>query len=100
MYQQNKRFGYIFGPALPPGSALDWDMTSLTNEQLEHEYHLAYESLYGHTYEGKIMIKGIRDPEYVPPQNIDKETIENAHRVWNLRFSRAEAELERRYLLS
>lgn len=89
-----------FKPRLPSGGALDWDMTLLTDSQLEHEYHLAYESLHGHTYQGVVILKGLRDPEYVPLFNCSEEILNQAKQVWNLRFSRAEDELERRFLLS
>ena len=91
---------YTPSPRLPSGGALDWDMTILSDKQLEYEYHLAYESLYGHTHEGVVVLKGLRDPEYVPPCGFKHATIIEANRVWSLRFSRAENELERRYLLS
>ena len=97
MSQQNKY--ELSTRLLPSGGALEWDMTTLTDDQLEHEYRLSYESLYGHTYQGEILIKGLRDPDF-DPLNYKKETIEEANRVWSLRFSRAEQELERRYLLS
>lgn len=91
---------YKFGPSLPGGSALDWDMTKLTDDQLEYEHHLAYESLYGHKVDGIIRIKGYRDPEYQPPGGFSKEMLSDAESVWTLRFTRAEDELERRFLLS
>ncbi len=84
---------------LPSGGALEWDMTTLTNDQLEYEYELAHESLYGHKVKGEIVLKGFLDPEYKSPY-FDKTSLEQAITIWKLRFSRAEDELERRYLLS
>lgn len=91
---------YQPGTSLPSGGALGWDMTTLTIDQLEYEHHLAYESLYGHTYEGVIVIRGLRDPEFIPPSSFNKDTLDEANKVWTLRFTRAEDELERRFLLS
>jgi len=87
------------GPRLPTGGALHWDMTQLTDEQLGHEHHLAYESLYGHTYEGVILIPGLLSPDF-DKRNFSSEIIKEALATWTLRFQRAENELERRYLLS
>ena len=85
---------------LPSGGALDWDMTTLTDDQLCYEHELARQSLYGHEVNGEIVLKGFLDPEYQPLFSFSREFLEEAITVWKLRYSRAEDELERRYLLS
>lgn len=85
---------------LPSGGALDWDMTTLTDDQLCYEHELAHESLYGHKVNGEIVLKGFLDPEYKPPGYFSNVTLNEAITVWKLRYSRAGDELERRYLLS
>lgn len=98
MSQQNNHQGER---RLPTGGALEWDMTQLTDAQLEHEYQLAYESMYGHTINGVVVIPGFRSPDF-DPQDIYwvKDHYDEALAVWTLRLERAEQELERRYLLS
>lgn len=89
---------YKFGPSLPRGSALDWDMTKLTDEQLNYEHHLAYESLYGHTINGVVALPGLLSPDR--KVQVSEETYKEALRVWQSRFDRSLNEIERRFLLS
>lgn len=89
---------YSFNLKLPSGGALEWDMTMLNDEQLAHEHSLSYQSLYGHTHKGEIILKGLLDPEYKKSAYISEDQLVEAKRVWKLRFKRAEDELERRFL--
>lgn len=99
MSQTKHKPKYKFGPSLPKGSALEWDMTALTDEQLEYEHKLSYESLYGHTIDGEVVLPGLLSPD-ANHKGFYKEIIDNALFVWKSRHQRALDELERRFLLS
>lgn len=79
---------------LPRGSALEWDMTKLTQEQLQYEYDLAYEILHGIYIDGELIIEGMLNIEPNGPM------YDEALHVWKLRLSRAQEELVDRQILS
>lgn len=88
---------------LPTGGALDWDMTTLTDAQLEHEFHLAYEVLNDihcsyPPWNGGVAIKGMLKED--DPQKLEDPYWKPALKTWQLRLSNAEQEIERRFLLS
>ena len=74
---------------LPRGPTTDWDMTKLTDEQLKHEYDLAYEIL-----DGELIVKGMLFKES------DSDMFPEALRVWKLRLERAKDKLIDRMILS
>jgi hypothetical protein len=91
------------GFRLPTGGALDWDMTTLTDGQLEHEYHLAYEVLNDiycsySPWNGGVAIKGMLKED--DPKTLNDPNWKSALETWRLRLSNAETEIERRFLLS
>ena len=79
---------------LPRGPTTDWDMTKLTDEQLKHEYDLAYEILNGVYIDGELIVKGMLFKES------DSDMFPEALRVWKLRLERAKDKLIDRMILS
>jgi hypothetical protein len=92
------------GYRLPTGGVLDEDLSSYSQEKLEHEFHLSYEVLHDihckyPPWNGGVAIKGMLK-ENPDECKFGREQFLSSLAVWKLRLARAEEELERRYLLS
>lgn len=92
-------------PKLITGGVFDWDMTSISDEQLQHEYDLAYEVLHDihcprPPWNGGVAIRGMLKEATEDNAHTRSTIFRHALEVWKLRLKRAEDELERRYLLS
>ncbi len=85
---------------LPHGSALEWDITKLTDDQLEYERILAWEALYGSYVDGKLALDGLyKSREIELARNSYVVGIDGAINVWQKRLKRAEDEIVERSLL-
>lgn len=85
---------------LPSGFCLTWDMTTLTDEQLEYEYHLAHESLHGHYINDAIALPGLLSKDLSDMDSELRTMMVGAIHVWKERYRRSMDEMERRFLLS
>ena len=83
---------------LPAGNALDWDITTLTDEQLDYEYHLCYECLYGAYIAGFPVLKGLMNEDHIS-FGVGEHDLAKARAVWLDRLRRAEDELFERKLI-
>ena len=88
-----------------PSSVLEWDMTELTDAELQHEFDLSYEVLHDiHSsfppYNGGVAIKGMLKKIRDNDPDAQGEVFLSAVVVWKKRLQNAEDELERRFLLS
>jgi len=79
--------------SLPHGSALDWDMKTLTVDQLKYELNLCSDILYGVWLpEYNSGLKGMLN-ETADDRNVSEKMFEKAKAVWLKRYQRAETEL-------
>ncbi len=85
---------------LPHGSATEWDMTQLSDEQLNHAHHIAYEALYGHTLDGKLVAPGLLSTDFRGLGPHVEGAMPRAIETWKKRLNMALDETERRFLLS
>jgi len=83
---------------LPKGSALEWDITTLSDKQLAYEYHLCYECLYGSEVAGVEVLKGLMNYDYTS-FGVYEDQLTKARHVWQERLKRAEDELFERKLI-
>lgn len=85
---------------LPSGNALDWDLSTFTQEQLEYEYKVAYEALYGVDLTSRYGVKmqGLLASTHLK-ERVGEEQFNQAISVWKERLRRAEAALAERALL-
>jgi hypothetical protein len=83
---------------LPAGDALTWDLTTLTDEQLEYEYNLAYENLFGAEIAGLNVMKGLMVNDHTS-FGVNKDDLDRARNKWLQRLKHAEDELFERQLL-
>ena len=83
---------------LPHGNALDWDITTLTNEQLAYECRLCYECLYGAEIAGYPVMVGLMNVDHIS-FGVRKDQLEEARYTWQERLRRAGDELFERKLL-
>lgn len=89
-----------YAELLPPGPPTEWDMKTLTFEQLEYERNLCKQVLYG-TYlpEMNLRIAGLLE-QTANQMRVNQKTYDDAVRVWQLRLQRAEDEIFERCLIS
>ena len=88
-------YGFIH---MPSGSVLDWNMAALTIEQLDHEYELCHQVLYGFkstVYPGVGLIGLLNEDPLYCNNPIRHEAV----RTWKLRFKRVKDELFERQVL-
>jgi len=86
------------GVNLPLGNALTWDMTALTTRQLEYEYKICYECLYGAEVAGYPVLKGLMVHDHISI-GCDEDQLARARSTWQQRLKRAEDELFERKLI-
>ena len=79
---------------------MSWDLSTFTQEQLEYEYKIAYEALYGVDLTDKWGVKmcGLLGSTYLK-ERVGETQFNQAISVWTQRLRRVEAALAERALL-
>jgi hypothetical protein len=79
-------------------SALEWDMSKLSNEQLKHEYKICYENLHGSYIANIEILRGLLMHNHAS-LGVQKEELDRARSIWQQRLKRAQDELFERQVL-
>ena len=78
-----------------------WDYSKMDDAELDHEVHLSYESLYGHTYNGEIVLSGLLMDKDRIINLYGEERYKESLRIWQGRHEQASsAMLERKLQLA
>ncbi len=79
---------------------MEWDLTTFTQEQLEYEYKIAYEALYGADLTEKygVKMKGLLKSTHLQ-ERVGEIQFNQAISVWTQRLNRVEAAIAERALL-